>query len=88
MCNSMKMPKTFETFIYRHRLVDLRGKQALRSMELKKLEGGLMIGFTKSTSMFKLYLRQPRFSCLLSARLFSPKQRRCSCLKRSSRKNV
>jgi hypothetical protein len=44
-------------------------------MELKKLESGLMIGFAKSASMFKLYLRQPRFSCLLSARLFSPKEK-------------
>jgi hypothetical protein len=45
MCNLMKIPELFATFIYRQQLVDLWDKQALRNTLLKKLNNGLTIGF-------------------------------------------
>jgi hypothetical protein len=43
----MKIPELFVTFIYRHQLVDLWDRQALRSKRLKKLNNGLTIAFLK-----------------------------------------
>jgi hypothetical protein len=43
----MKIPELFVTFIYRHQLVDLWDRQALRSKRLKKLNNGLTIALLK-----------------------------------------
>jgi hypothetical protein len=40
----MKTPELFATFGYRHQLVDLCGKKALKSTRSTKLSNGLMIG--------------------------------------------